>query len=261
MTLKNNKTKKEVTEATKKDYVTNKLLLVFTLAFAVLLFFTNISRMMRSTTSFLAAWNITKIASGVFIALFIVGIIMLIVERAKGIDTKYRLLSGKNISIASAIIAILSLALAIVFSPTTLTLINVFIPALVVLYIIYYSYQREFFMVALSAVLSGICIWLVKSDIVNSADMLVLAIAAIAVVILAAFTIAIQLGKGTLKLFGREVEVFKSGARYALIYLTYILSLLLLAAAFLAPDLAIYFIFGLIAYIVITGIYYTVKLI
>ena len=259
--MKDNKTKKEITETTKKDYVTNKLLLVFTLAFAVLLFFTNISRMMRSTTSFLTAWNITKIVSGVFIALFVVGIIMLIVERAKGIDTKYRLLSGKNISIASAIIAILSLALAIVFSPATLSLIYVFVPALVVLYIIYYSYQREFFMVALSSILSGVGIWLVRSDIVNSADNLVLIAVAVLVVILAAFTVAVQVGKGNIKLFGREVSVFKSGARYALIYLTYILSLLLLVAAFLAPDLAIYFIFGLIAYIVITGIYYTVKLI
>ncbi len=259
--MKDNKIKKEVTETTKKDYVTNKLLLVFTLAFAVLLFFTNISRMMRSTTSFLTAWNITKIASGVFLALFVVGIIMLIVERSKGIDTKYRLLSGKNISIASAIIAILSLALAIVFSTTTLTLIYVFVPALVVLYIIYYSYQREFFMVALSSILSGVGIWLVRSEIVNSADTLVLVAVAALIVILAAFTVAVQVGKGSFKLFGREVSVFKSGARYTLIYLTYVLSLLLLAAAFLAPDLAIYFIFGLIAYIVITGIYYTVKLI
>ncbi len=259
--MKDNKAKREVTETVKKDYVTNKLLLVFTLAFALLLFFTNISRMMKSTTSYLTAWNITKITSGVFIALFVVGIIMLIVERAKGIDTKYRLLSGKNISIASAIIAVVSTALAIVFSSTTLTLIYVFIPALVVLYIVYYSYQREFFMVALSSILSGVGIWLFKSDIVNSADMFVLIAVAVLVVLLAAFTIAVQVGKGSLKVFGREVSVFKSDAKYTLIYLTYLLSLLLLAAAFLAPDLAIYFIFGLIAYIVITGIYYTVKLI
>ena len=245
----------------KRDYVTNKLLLVFTLAFALLLLFTNIGRMMKSTVSFMTAWNIAKIASGVSVAAVIAGISMLIVEKAKGIDTKFKLFSGKNITVVGAVIAICSIALSLVFSSSMLMLLYVFIPALVVLYIVYYSYPRDFFMIALSAILSGAAIWLLISDIVNSADGLILGIAAAVIVILAIFTVIAQINGGVVKLFGREVTLFRDGAKYALVYLTYLLSVMLLVAAFLAFDLAIYFIFGLIGYILLIGVYYTVKLI
>jgi len=260
-TLSNNKPKKEITETMKKDYVTNKLLLVFTFAFALLLLFANIGRMMKNNTTFMAGWNLAKIFTGVAIVAFVVGIVMMIVERAKKRDVKYRLLSGKNVAIVSAVCAISGAALSLIFSPDMLMLLYVFIPALVVLYIIYYSYPREFFMIALSSIVSGAGIWLLISDLVNAGDMVVLAIAAVVVAALLIFTIVAQIRKGKLMLFGREVSFFKSDAKYALLYLTYVLCLLLIAAAFLAADLALYFIFGLVAYILITGIYYTVKLI
>ena len=99
------------------------------------------------------------------------------------------------------------------------------------------------------------------SDLVNTKDVLAIAGAAAAVVLTAAFALWAQLGKGKVKLFGREFAPFKSDARYGIVYLTCLLVILLLAAAFLAPDIAMYFVFALIAYIVLTGIYYTVKLI
>ncbi len=259
--MKNNKQKKEITETVKKDYVTNKLLLVFTLAFALLLLFMNIGRMMKSTATYMTAWNIAKIASGISCALVLAGIVMLIVEKVKGLDTKYKLLSGKNITVAAAIIALCSTALSLVFSSSMLMLLYVFVPAIVVLYIVYYSYQRDFFMIALSSILSGAAIWLLISDIVNSADSLILAIAALVILVLAVITVVAQVRGGKIKLFGRELTVFRDGAKFALVYLTYILSLMLLVAAFLAADLAIYFIFGLVGYILLIGVYYTVKLI
>ncbi|MBQ5777979.1 MAG: hypothetical protein IIV97_04080 [Oscillospiraceae bacterium] len=259
--MNNNKKKKDITENMKRDYVTNKLLLVFTLAFALLLLFTNIGRMMKSTVSYMTAWNIAKIASGISVAIVVAGIIMLIVEKAKGIDTRFKLLSGKNITVVGVIFAICSVALSLVFSSDMLMLLYVFIPALVVLYIIFYSYPRDFFMIALSVILSGVAIWLLISDLVNSADIAILAIAAAIIVILAIFTIIAQVKGGTIKLFGREVTLFRDGAKYALTYLTYLLSVMLLVAAFLAFDLAIYFVFGLIGYILLIGVYYTVKLI
>lgn len=258
--LKNN-TNNNAAQIKKSDYITNKLLLVFTLAFAMILFLMNMSRMMKLNTTFVLANSITK---GVFWAAVVVivgGIVMAVLEHNRGRDTKYVLFTGKNIARAGGFIAVCTGALSLVFSPTMLMLLYIMIPALVVLYIIFYSYPREFFAIALASFIAGVAIWLVGSDLINENDLSVLIIAAALVVILAAVTVWAQAKGGKILLFGREIEVFKSDARYTIVYLTYVLALLLLGAAFLVSDLILYFVLGIVAYIVLIGVYYTVKLI
>lgn len=245
----------------KNDYVTNKLLLVFTLAFALILLLMNISRMMKSTATYLAAITLTKVSAIVAGAAVVLGIVMMIIEHSKKTDTSLKLFSGKNITIGALFVAICLFPLTQVFRAETLTLLYIFVPSVIVLYIIYYSYPREFFMITLACIVGGIGIWLLRSDVINSKDMLALIGAAAVIVLEALFTVWAQLGGGKISLFGRELSPFKKDARFGIVYLTFALVLALLAASFLAADLAIYFIFGLIAYIVIVGVYYTVKLI
>lgn len=259
--MNNNKSPKDAASFKQRDYVTNKLLLVFTLAFALLILLMNVGRMMKSTTTFIAAMTTVRVVAIVAIALVALGIVMMIVERVKKKDTKYKLLAGKNITFGALFVAICASALSLVFSQSMLMLLYIFVPAVVVLYIVYYSYQREFFMIALASIIGGIGIWLLGSDLINSSDMLAIIGAAAAVVICAIITVCAQLRGGKIKLFGHELNLFKSDARYGIVYLTFVLVLMLLAAAYLAADLTIYFIFGLIGYIVLTGVYYTVKLI
>lgn len=259
--MNENKSPKDAAMYRKKDYVTNKLLLVFTFAFALLLLLMNIGRMMKSTTTYLAAYTTVKVVVALAVAVAIVGIVMMIVEHIKKRDMSYRLFCGKNITVGAVFVAICAIALSLVFSQEMLMLLYIFVPAVVVLYIIYYSYQREFFMIALSCTIGGIGVWLLRSDLVNSSDMLVLSLSAVAVALCAALTVWAHCGGGKIKLAGRELTLFKKDARYGIVYLTFILVLMLLAASFLAADLAIYFVFGLIGYIVLTGVYYTVKLI
>lgn len=259
--MNENKSSKDAAMYRKKDYVTNKLLLVFTFAFALLLLLMNIGRMMKSTTTYLAAYTTVKVVAAVAFAVAIAGIVMMIVEHVKKRDMSYRLFCGKNITVGAVFVAICAIALSLVFSQEMLMLLYIFVPAVVVLYIIYYSYQREFFMIALACAIGGIGVWLLRSDLVNSSDMLLLSLSAVAVAFCAALTVWAHCGGGKIKLAGRELTLFKKDARYGIVYLTFILVLMLLAASFLAADLAIYFVFGLIGYIVLTGVYYTVKLI
>ena len=259
--MKDNNMSKGAADNKKKDYVTNKLLLVFTFAFALLMLLMNVGRMMKSTATFMGAYTAVKVVAVVAAVATVAGIVMMIVERVKKADVKYRLFAGKNVTLCAFFLAICAAALSIVFSQSMLMLLYIFVPAVVALYIIYYSYQREFFMIAASSIIGGTGIWLLGSELINSGDMLVIIASAVAVVILAAFTVWANIGKGKIKLFGRELCPFKSDARYGIVYLTYVLVLMLLAAAFLAADIAIYFVFGLIAYIVLLGVYYTIKLI
>ncbi len=259
--MSNNKPKKEITETMKKDYLTNKLLLVFTFAFVFLLYFVNINRMMSSIKTFKLAMSLARNSIWIGVALLSVGVIVFIIERILKTDTKYRLFSGKNIFVVSAVFTIAALLLRYRSWADTLTLIYIFIPALVVLYIVYHSYQREFFMIVLSSILSGVAIWLIMSDLIISGDILIFAAVEIVILLVAIFTIVAHSRGGNLMLFGREFTPFKKDAKYALFYIASALSILLLAAAFFFPAYALYFIFALVAYILITGIYFTVKLI
>ena len=259
--MKKDGKQKSIEQNRERDYVTNKLLLVFTLAFAMLLFFMNISRMMKSTTSFILARNITYGVAWAAVVAFLVGIVMIVRGRKIGSEKKYRLFCGKNITVAAVFVAICVWALALVFSQSMLMLLYVFVPSVVVLYIIYYSYPREFFMIALASAASGIGIWLVGSELVNTSGVLVLAISGAVVLLLAAFTVWANICGGSIRIFGREFVPFKNDARYAIVYLTYVLALMLLVAAFLVSDLVMYFVLGIVAYLVLIGVYYTVKLI
>ena len=238
-----------------KDYVTNKLLLVFTLAFAVLLLVLNISNAMHSI-HMATALTVTKAIAIAGIAVLILGIGMACGEKARGKDMNLKLFRGSHIAVAGAFVALCAGVLSFAFLPQTVTLLYICIPALVVLYIIYHSYPREFFFIALASVVGGLGIWLVGSEFMNR-DMLVTAAVAAVILVLAVITVIAQIGKGKI---GKK-EIFKSDARYAIVYLSYVLVLLLLAASLLVLDLTFYFVLGIVAYIVLIGIYYTVKLI
>lgn len=238
-----------------KDYVTNKLLLVFTLAFAVLLFVLNISNAMHSI-HMATALTVTRIVAIAGVAVLILGIGMACGEKAKKKDMSLKLFRGSHVAISGAFIAVCAGALSFAFLPEMITLLYICIPALVVLYIIRTTYPREFFFIALASVVGGLGIWLVGSEFINR-DVVVLAAVAAVIIILAVLTIIAQAGKGKI---GKK-EIFKNDAKYAIVYLSYVLVLLLLAASFLALDLTFYFVLGIVAYIVLIGIYYTVKLI
>mgnify|MGYP004659728073 CR=1 FL=1 len=250
-----------ITNAKKNDYVVNKLLLVFTVAFALILFLMNIGRMMKSNTTYIGALTATRVLAGLAAAGVVLGIVLSIVEHVRGKDTRCKLIKGKNIAVISAFIAVVAGALAFVYNPTMLFVLYVFVPAVVVLYIIYYSYPREFFMIALAAALGGIGIWLVAYGIINASRTVFLGIVAAIVLLLAVFTAAAHIGKGKFKLFGHEYTPFKSDARYGIVYLSFVLVLAVVAAALIIADMANYFVFGLLGYIIIAAIYYTIKLI
>ncbi len=252
---------KKNTNYKKSDYITNKLLLAFTFAFLMFLFLMNISRMMSNVYKWSAAQASVKgllIGAG---AVFVFGLVLFIIEKVKKLDRKYCIFTGANIMILSAIAIICAAALTLKFDRETLKSLYIFIPALVALYIIYYSYQREFFFISLAAGIGAISIWLVASGIVNARALLLLILSGVVMLVLAALTVFAQLKKGQIKLGKRKIELFGSDARYGLVYLTFILVISLLITAFLIPDLAIYYVYGLIAYIVLTGVYYTIKLI
>ena len=66
----------------KQDYATNKLLLIFTVAFGFIIYFMNIGRAMKDIRTYVPAWDGVKLAVWIGVGAIVLGIIIAVVERS-----------------------------------------------------------------------------------------------------------------------------------------------------------------------------------
>lgn len=145
---------------------------------------------------------------------------------------------------------------------TGLRLMYIGVPVVIVLALIYYLYQREFFLVACLCVVGLLGIWVCSRALGGSyayAAYLYLALAAVVTVGGALVCRRLQAGSGAMELKGKRMRILPKDANYALLYVTAIVTLLVLIAAVLAVPTMI--LFGVVAaWVLIMAVYYTVKL-
>ncbi len=131
--------------------------------------------------------------------------------------------------------------------------------ATAVLALVYYLYQHEFFVIALSAAVGIVGLWLVRRAAGAYAVLLYGYL-----LVAAAFLLAVALGARKLQKNGGEWKgrrIFHKKAAYPLVYLTCgIVAALMAAAAVLGAGVAYYLIFVAVAWLVVMAVYFTVKL-
>lgn len=257
--------KKKETQSRAQDYVTNKLLSVFTIAFVLIIALMSVSRMMRQIDTYMIAFRGVGILAWALLALTALFAGVAIYGKVNGrTNEKYRLLTAGNIACVLGFATICFGLLALAFNDSMLRILYVLVPSVTVLYIIFHTYPSDFF--ALSAVcgFGAIGLWLMGSGMSGSIGSnkvwlvigLLLAFIAVATVL----TIVIQANGGALCRSGK-FRVFKNEARYALLYVTYALIAVLTALTWIfAGAMMYYFVLGLLAYLVAVGIYYTIKM-
>lgn len=164
------------------------------------------------------------------------------------------------------------------FGQKGLTLACVAVPVVVLLVVIFYLYQREFFLLSLLNACAGAVffqLYRIREDGVLtwrrqevhygpaiSAQALLL-IVGLVVVILAASSLMFLARRrgGKLKLFGKTRQLFSADASALLVYICSALWVLcLIAAALLGATFSYYCIFAVAALELIAAVYYTVKL-
>lgn len=243
-----------------QDYVVNKILCVFTLAFLLILGLMNVSRMMSRANSYVLAFKAMPYIAAGFALLTIGCAVWALIAKKKGIDTQYRLFTGAHFTVVFAFCALCTALLAMAFNKGTLTFLYVMIPAVAVLYIVFYSYPRDFFAIASSSGIGAIAVWVIASlktgGLYPALMLAVFAFSVIALAIRLICTVIAQKNGG--KLFGKDM--LASDARYALMYVTYALVLAALTVALVLGNAALYYAaFGLVGYLVLVGIYYTLR--
>ena len=130
-----NGNKKKEPQNRAKDYITNKLLCVFTLAFIMIIALMNVNNMMRRTDTFVAVFHSIGTVAWCMLGVTLLFTVIAIVRHVHGKDDRYRLLSAKNLAVvlgfitlsggagASRLWLIIGLMLAAIAIITVLTIV------------------------------------------------------------------------------------------------------------------------------------------
>lgn len=163
-------------------------------------------------------------------------------------------------------LTILSAALAVcciltrIFRERGVRFLYIAVPVVAVLALIYYLYQREFFTVAVLSVLGILGVWLSQRADSQPAlvygYMVVLAVILVAAVVLSRM---LQGGNGMLALAGKKRRILPKSANYIMLYVTCaVIAVVVIASIFLGAHGALYGV--LVAWLLVSAVYYTVKL-
>ena len=173
--------------------------------------------------------------------------------------------SGRSIRLPGVLTGI-SLVLAVcavviyVFYDRGISFLYIAVPAVTVLALIYYLYQREFFF---SAALSALGLLGIKVAAQAESSPLVgygyLAVLAVLVLAGAVCFRLLQSHKGFWSVKGKAKEILPKNANYAMLYVTCALVAAVVIAALVLGALAV--LYGvLVAWLLILAVYYTVRL-
>ena len=148
------------------------------------------------------------------------------------------------------------------FGNTGIRVMYMLVPVVVVLALIYYLYQREFFFLACQSVLALLGVWLCAQGLGSAkAFLCYLYVVVAALVILASAYLCykLQAGKGVLEWEDRKWKVFSRDTNYTFLYLGAVIAMLTLIGAVLGLSQMI--LYGVsAAWLLAMAVYYTVKL-
>lgn len=157
------------------------------------------------------------------------------------------------------VLAVCALVIAL-FSDSGIQLLYTAMPGVAVLALIYYLYQREFFVCAVLSAMGLLGVHLIPrtgiSAVVAYGYAVLVAAALVAALILGR---KLQASKGMMDVQGKQVEFFSKNANYTMLYVTCGVVAVVLVAAVLVGSMAL--LYGiLVAWLLIMAVYYTVRL-
>ena len=244
----------------KNDYITNKVLTVFTLCLIGVLGLMFLSGMLGSSSKVMLGIQILNIGKYVGLVIALIGAYLLFRERKQQIDTSEKLICGRSVIILGLFVFVMFLLLYR-YAGSAFKAFYVILPAFAFMYLIYYSYQREFFVVAVDCVIGAALAYLVNTVSFGGAKGYVLL--ALAVVLAIAQIVLVQRVKkagGKLTCKGQE-QVFKfSKNAYTMMTVGAVVLAAVTAIGLFLGNVLIAV--GLAAVLfVVSGVYYTVKLV
>lgn len=156
-----------------------------------------------------------------------------------------------------------SSGLIVMFYRAAVQLLYTVVPAGAVLALVYYLYQKEFFLSACGVGAGLLGLWLVRKnigthDVIVNLYMVVAALALLAIMLLA---LKLKKGDGVLTIKDKQYTLLPKQSNFLLVVVSCMVSLLaLLAGLLLGGTVAFYLLFVLIVWLFVLLVYYTVKM-
>ncbi len=257
---KNNVGKKPISQ---EEYTTNKVLAVFSVCLFGVLLLMVLERLLGYSNTWKTGLLVTRVLLGVGILGAVWGVALLTQERAGKRSSVRRIVCGRNVLIAS-VVAVLFLAAINYYGTMPIKAMYVILPVLAVYYLVYHSYAPEFFLIAVDTgvAVAAMCVIhraLVSANHISLAYVALYGCAVLAVVQIAC-TASLRGKKGKFTLRGRKIDTQFSKNAYTMLTVTPIVMVALAAATLFLPGYVMAELGAAAAYLFITAVYYTVKL-
>lgn len=250
----------------REDYLTNRVLAVFTLAFVLILGLMGAYRLYSRVETMFVIRKVLYVLAAVFAAGTVAGILW---ERF-GKKREYKVVCGKNVALGCAIVAVCAFCCA-ALTTSGVKMMYVFVPVASALILIYLLYPHDFFLMSLVCACGAVLLWYLSRSIADGFVVgrffqfdLAIACLIAAFVLLAAYACAVKLvekNNGTVKIGSKTFEVMPKTTKYFLSYITAGVTAACLIAGFICgATVAYYLVFVMVAYLLILAVYYTVKM-
>lgn len=249
-----------------EDYMTNRILAIFTYAFLLILGLMFAYRMYSSIDTMFAIQKVLYVVAAIAAA----GLVASIIWELVGAKRELKVICGRNLAVACAILAVCAFCGAY-FTSNGIRMMYVFVPITCALVLVYLLYPRDFFFTALVMACAAVLLWYMSRATgagfiwtrgIKAGKALYGTIAAI--VLLAAYIVALlklKKSNGMLKIKGAEREIFPKGAHYLLSLITAGVTALMVLAGYICGGTAAYYlVFATVAYLFVLAVYYTVKM-
>ena len=166
--------------------------------------------------------------------------------------------AGLQLSLAAVSAALYFCAqITLVFQESGVRMLFWLVPAWAALALVYYLYQREFFLSALVSGVGVLGLWFVR----HAGSSSVYTIGAVAVILVLAVMMLWMKGHGGRLFPGGAGQLLPAEAGYPLMLLSCVISLAAIAiAAFVGGALSYYLLYAMVAWLFALLVYYTVKM-
>lgn len=248
-----------------KDYITNKVLAVFSLCLAGVLGLMLLYRLVAYGSSYTVGMTTARVLMGLGILGVLWGAFRMVQEKKSAQDMRFRLVCGKSILYVCALILI-SMICVNFLGAQSIKAFYIILPAIAVYYLIFHSYPREFFIIALDCGAAAALLAVVHRALNSTSYQALAYVCVAAALVIAAVQVMLVLrakkdGHYANVIDGKRELLFTSAHAYTMMLASAAAMVVLVAlGAFLGAQIAYYMIFVAVAYLFVTAVYYTVKM-
>ena len=130
-----------------EEYTTNKVLTVFSVCLLGVLVLMILQRLLSYGSTWATGMVVTKVLLGVGVLGVIWSLFLFAQEKSGKRSGKNRIVCGRNALLVSLVMIVIMAAILYI-GPAPIKALYVLLPVLAVYYLVYHSYQREFFVIA-----------------------------------------------------------------------------------------------------------------